>query len=173
VAQARTFLLIGSGEFEPWSAEIERKAIDGRTGQVAVLPTASSTEGDRVFDRWGRMGLDHYASMAVEARVLPVKTREDAEDEANARALDDAAMISFSGGKPQAPGLDDPREQAVERDAGRARPRGGVCGLQRGGADRQPVPGAARRERGTRAGWVFGLGLVPHLSFGVHWDKVG
>jgi peptidase E len=29
-----------------------------------------------------------------------------------------------------------------------------------------------RRERGTRAGWMFGLGLVPHCSFGVHWNKV-
>jgi hypothetical protein len=29
-----------------------------------------------------------------------------------------------------------------------------------------------RRERGVRTGWVFGLGLVPHVSFGVHWDKV-
>jgi cyanophycinase-like exopeptidase len=29
-----------------------------------------------------------------------------------------------------------------------------------------------RRERGTKTGWVFGLGLVPHVSFGVHWDKV-
>ena len=52
----RTFLLMGSGEFEPWSTEIERAALEGRTGPVAVLPTASSTDGDTVFDRWGRMG---------------------------------------------------------------------------------------------------------------------
>src|SRR5262245_54569230 len=91
---------MGSGEFEPWSSEIERTALNGRTGPVAVLPTASSTEGDTVFERWGRMGLDHYASMAVEARVVSVKTHEDAQDEANAGALDDAAMIFFSGGKP-------------------------------------------------------------------------
>jgi hypothetical protein len=58
----RTFLLMGSGEFEPWSDEIEAAALDGRTGPVAVLPTASSTEGEDVFGRWGRMALEHYAT---------------------------------------------------------------------------------------------------------------
>ena len=47
--KARTFLLMGSGEFEPWSNEIEAAALDGRTGPVVVLPTASSTEGEDVF----------------------------------------------------------------------------------------------------------------------------
>src|SRR5262245_49031426 len=100
VAQTRTFLLMGSGEFEPWSSEIETAALDGRHGPVAVLPTASSTEGDAVFDRWGTMGLDHYAGMGIEAHVVPVKSREDADDERYAKALDDASMIFFSGGKP-------------------------------------------------------------------------
>ena len=171
MAQARTFLLMGSGEFEPWSSEIERAALDGRSGPVAVLPTASSTEGDTVFDRWGRMGLDHYASMALEARVLPVKTREDAEDEANARALDDAAMIFFSGGKPAhlastilGTKLWTAMQVALDRGAVYA---GCSAGALIASQSREQ-----RRERGTKTGWVFGLGLVPHVSFGVHWDKV-
>jgi cyanophycinase len=102
VAQkARTFLLMGSGEFEPWSNEIEAAALDGRTGPVAVLPTASSTEGEDVFGRWGRMALEHYATAGIDARLVPVKTREDAEREDHARALEGASMIFFSGGKPQ------------------------------------------------------------------------
>src|SRR5262245_55451298 len=171
VAQSRTFLLMGSGEFEPWSSEIERAALDGRGGPVAVLPTASSTEGDTVFDRWGRMGLDHYASMAVEARVLPVKTREDAEDEANARALDDAAMIFFSGGKPQhlASTIEGTKLWTALHVA---LDRGAVYAGCSAGALIASQSRDQRRERGTKTGWVFGLGLVPHLSFGVHWDKV-
>jgi cyanophycinase len=171
VAQTRTFLLMGSGEFEPWSSEIERTALDGRGGPVAVLPTASSTEGDTVFDRWGRMGLDHYASMAVEASVLPVKTRGDAEDEANARALDDASMIFFSGGKPAhlastivGTKLWNAMRVALDRGAVYA---GCSAGALIASQSREQ-----RRERGTKTGWVFGLGLVPHVSFGVHWDKV-
>jgi cyanophycinase len=171
VAQTRTFLLMGSGEFEPWSAEIERAALDGRTGPVAVLPTASSVDGDTVFERWGRMGLDHYASMAVEARVMPVKTREDAEDEANASALDDASMIFFSGGKPAhlassivGTKLWNAMQVALDRGAVYA---GCSAGALIASQSREQ-----RRERGTKTGWVFGLGLVPHVSFGVHWDKV-
>ena len=47
-------------------------------GSVVILPTASASEGDEVFDRWGTMGLDHYADAGVTAEVLPVKVREDA-----------------------------------------------------------------------------------------------
>jgi cyanophycinase len=171
VSQTPTFLLMGSGEFEPWSCEIERVALDGRGGPVAVLPTASSTEGDTVFDRWGRMALDHYASMAVEATVLPVKTREDAEEEANARALDDASMIFVSGGKPAhlagtivGTKLWTAMQVALDRGAVYA---GCSAGALIASQSREQ-----RRERGTKTGWVFGLGLVPHVSFGVHWDKV-
>ena len=47
------FLLLGSGEFEPWAADAERFALSGATGDgsVAVLATASGREGDSVFER--------------------------------------------------------------------------------------------------------------------------
>ena len=64
-----TFLLLGSGEFEPWSTEVESLALADAVGDgsVAILPTASASEGDQVFERWGRMGLDHYARSGVSA----------------------------------------------------------------------------------------------------------
>ena len=37
----RTFLLMGSGEFEPWSDEIEAAALDGRTGPVGTRCTTT------------------------------------------------------------------------------------------------------------------------------------
>src|SRR5215211_4014044 len=95
-AGTRMFLLMGSGEFEPWSDEIEAAALDGRTGPVVVLPTASSTEGEDVFGGWGRMALEHYATAGIDARLVPVKTREDAEEEGYARALEGASMVFFS-----------------------------------------------------------------------------
>lgn len=93
--------MMGSGEFEPWSEEVERAALDGRSGPVAVVPAASASEGGRVFDRWAQMGLDHYASMGVEARVIPIKNREDAEHEDLARQFEGTSMIFFTGGKPR------------------------------------------------------------------------
>jgi cyanophycinase len=101
VSANRTFLLMGSGEFEPWSEEVERVALEGRSNSVAILPTASAPEGDAVFDRWANMGLEHYAAMGVDARVVPLKTREDADGDETAAAIADAGMIFFSGGNPR------------------------------------------------------------------------
>ena len=167
----RTFLLMGSGEFEPWSNEIEAAALDGRPGPVAVLPTASSTEGDDVFGRWGRMGLEHYAAAGIDARLVPVKTREDADREEIARELEGAAMVFFSGGKPQhlAETIHGTRlwdALLAALDAGTVY-AGCSAGALIASQSREQ-----RRERGVRTGWVHGLGLVPHVSFGVHWDKV-
>jgi cyanophycinase len=167
----RIFLLMGSGEFEPWSNEIEATALNGRTGPVVVLPTASSAEGDDVFGRWGRMGLEHYAAAGIDARLVPVMTREDAELEEHAHALEGAAMIFFSGGKPQhlaatihGTRLWDALLAALDAGAVFA---GCSAGALIASQSREQ-----RRERGVRTGWVYGLGLVPHVSFGVHWDKV-
>ena len=167
----RTFLLMGSGEFEPWSNEIEAAALDVRPGPVAVLPTASSAEGDDVFGRWGRMGLEHYAAAGIDARLVPVKTREDADREEIARELEGAAMVFFSGGKPQhlAETIHGTRlwdALLAALDAGTVY-AGCSAGALIASQSREQ-----RRERGVRTGWVYGLGLVPHVSFGVHWDKV-
>jgi hypothetical protein len=44
------FLLLASGEFEPWAAEAERFALSAATGDgsVAILATASGREGESV-----------------------------------------------------------------------------------------------------------------------------
>lgn len=98
----RSFGLLGSGEFEPWAEEVDRWLLDraGADGPVLVAPTASAPEGDGVFDRWGRLGLEHYERVGVAAEVLPLRTREDAEDPAVAARLDGASMVFFSGGNP-------------------------------------------------------------------------
>jgi len=166
----RTFLLMGSGEFEPWSEPVERAALDGSGGHVAVLPTASSAEGDEVFERWGRMGLEHYEAMGLSARVVPIKTREDAEREDLATELEGASMVFFSGGKPQH--LAKVIHGTLAWDVlGRALDRGAVYAGCSAGALVASQTRDHREER-AKAGWVFGLGLVPHVSFGVHWDKV-
>lgn len=162
---------MGSGEFEPWSEAVERAALDGDGGHVAVLPTASAAEGDEVFDRWGRMGLEHYAAMGVPARVVAVKSREDAEREDLAAELAGASMVFFSGGKPQhlANAIHGTR---VWEALNRALDGGTVYAGCSAGALVASQTREQRRERGVRAGWIYGLGLVPHVSFGVHWDKI-
>jgi cyanophycinase len=169
VSANRTFLLMGSGEFEPWSEEVERAALRGRPNSVAILPTASAPEGDAVFDRWANMGLEHYAAMGVDARVVPLKRREDAEREQVAESIADVGMIFFSGGNPRylADTIDGTRfwdelDAALDRGTVFAGCSAGamVAGHRR---DVRPKVGAT---------WVAGLGLVPTGSFGAHWDRM-
>src|SRR3954451_25244432 len=69
-------------------------------GRVAILPPASASEGDHVFDRWGRMGLDHYRDDGVLASIVPIKTRADAHPHDLVPSVERAAIAFFSGGKP-------------------------------------------------------------------------
>jgi cyanophycinase len=172
-AMTSTLLLLGSGEFEPWVAETELEAIGGATGDgtVVVLPTASATEGDHVFDRWAATGSDHYRSMGVRADVLPVKVRDDAQRADLAARAEAASMIFYSGGKPRhlAEVLDGTPlwtsiQTALDRGAVYAGCSAGAMVASRTQTDR-----ALRHGMGS--GWLFGLGLVPGVSFGVHWDR--
>jgi cyanophycinase len=159
---------MGSGEFEPWSEEVELAALEGRPRRVAVCPIASAPEGEAVFDRWARMGLEHYASMGVEAEVVPMRTRDDAELGANARAIEDAGMVFFSGGSPRY--LADAVGGTGFWSALEARLDAGAVYA---GCSAGAMVAGRRPERRPRVGasWVAGLGLVPAGSFGVHWNR--
>jgi len=165
-----TFLLLGSGEFEPWSTEVERTALAGAVGDgsVVILPTASASEGDTVFDRWAAMGLEHYAEAEVPAEVLAVKTRDDAMRPDMAERAERASMIYFSGGKPSRL-ADVLRDSMLFAAIRRAIDRGAVYAGCSAGA----MVASRERDADGRGGtsWLFGLGLIPHVSFGVHWDR--
>jgi cyanophycinase len=169
VSANRTFLLMGSGEFEDWAEEPERAALRGRPASVAICPTASAPEGGRVFDRWGRMGLAHYASLGIEAWVVPLHTREDAEREDVAASIEGAGMVFFSGGSPRylADTIDG---TAFWRALTRALDAGTAYGGCSAGA---MVAGRRPRQRPRVGGkWSAGLDLVPTGSFGVHWNRM-
>jgi cyanophycinase len=171
VPQNRRFLLLGSGEFEPWSEEPERTAVAEAEPAVVILPTASAPEGDAVFDRWGALGLEHYRAMGWPAQVLPVKTREDAEREDLAAELERAGLIYFSGGNPKFLGstiAGTPLWEALNR----ALDRGAVFAGCSAGTMVASQSREQARERRVGASWTFGLGLIPHVAFGVHWDRM-
>jgi cyanophycinase len=167
---ARHFLLLGAGEFLPWSEDVERHCLGltQRRGPIAVLPTASAPEGDAVFERWGRIGLDHYAQLGLDARVVNLKTREDAFDPEIIAAIEAASMVFFSGGNPSflARTLDGtPLLDALTQ--------GIADGMVFAGCSAGAMVAGARV--GSTAGPGFrsaGLGLVAHVRFGVHWNRV-
>jgi cyanophycinase len=80
-------------------------------------------------------------------------------------------MVFFSGGKPQhlAGTIHGTRLwQELERVLERGAVFAGCSAGALIASQRRDEP--AGRE--GRTGWAFGLGLVPHVSFGVHWDKL-
>jgi cyanophycinase len=165
----RVWALLGSAEFLPWAEEVDRWVLErARPGPVLILPTAIAPEGDEVFDGWGRMGVEHYARLGVEAEVFPVKRREDAERADLASRLDDAAAVFLSGGNPGS---------LAATLAGTRLWTSLVANLDRGLAYGGCSAGIAAL--GERAAWRLhrnsfwpGLGVFPGTNLAPHWDAV-
>jgi cyanophycinase len=96
------YALLGSGEFEAWHEPVDRWLLDRADGDgsVLILPTASAREGDEVFDGWASKGLEHYERLGVPARVVPIKSSEDAEQPGFVDEVRAASLVFFSGGNP-------------------------------------------------------------------------
>ena len=171
----KTLELMGSGEFEPWSEEVDRFSLsraDFGDGSVVILPTASAPEGDDVFNRWAGMGLDHFKAMRVHARVVDLRTREDAFLDVLIEELANPSMIFFSGGNPSylAETLEDtPFWRAILDAVGRGTALAGCSAGACFVGELAPDSTALRLEDIT---WRHGLGLVKNTTFGPHWDML-
>lgn len=173
MTEAGRFLLLGSGEFEPWSGEAERFALNGASGDgsAVVLATASGREAEAVFDRWTDMGLGHYGSLNIPAIAVRVRNRADALAAGMAGSVESASMVFFSGGSPAylaATIIGTPIWDAVTRLVA----RGGVFAGCSAGAMVAGASGAAGRKGHLPFPFASGLGLVPDAAFGVHWDAL-
>lgn len=161
--------LLGSGEFLPWAEEADRWMLDrARPGPVLILPTASAPEGEDVFDRWGRMGLEHYARLGADAQVVPLKNREDAERTDLASRLDEAGAVFFSGGNPGSLAATLAGTRFWRTLAANL-----AGGLAYGGCS------AGVAALGERAAWRLhrhtfwpGLAVFPGTNLAPHWDAV-
>ncbi len=169
-AAPRSFLLLGSGEFLPWSEEAERfvLSLTSRSGSIVILPTASAPEGDQVFERWANMAADHYASLGLQARLLELKARADTENPDLIAAVGEASMLFFSGGNPMY--LHDTLDGSPLLDAITLALAGGAVFA---GCSAGAMVASARAVRtGGPSFRSVGLGLVPHVRFGVHWNRI-
>lgn len=170
------FGLLGSGEFLPWSSEVDRWLLDRAThgdGHVLILPTASAPEGDEVFDKWANMGLDHFRELGIEATVCELKSREDAERDDLVAMLEPASVAYFSGGNPAylaATLMDTPfwKELLRRLDDGLA-----YAGCSAGISCLGPqAPDSEQSMRHARQVWRPGLSLFPSTYLGPHWDAL-
>lgn len=169
------FGLLGSGEFEPWSAAVDAWLLDRVTGdgRVLVIPTASAPDGDQVFAGWGHAGLDHFAGRDVEAEVLEVRDRTDAQDQTMADRVSGASIVYCSGGNPA---------YLAASLKGTLLWQAVVAGLDRGMGYIGCSAGMAclgRRAPDSSVNsfspevWAPGLELFPRAWLGPHWDMLG
>ena len=95
--------LLGSGEFEPWARPVDAWCVEQATApgnRVLVVQTASAPEGDETFQRWGRMGVEHYRALGLEPEVLDLRVRADASKPEIVGKVKGARHVFFSGGNP-------------------------------------------------------------------------
>src|ERR1700729_895904 len=92
--------LVGSGEYLPQMAEIERGLIAGRPPRYVQLATAAVPDGPPVVERWHNLGRAKAERLGVEAVILEVNERRDANDATIAAQVEGAGLIYLSGGHP-------------------------------------------------------------------------
>jgi cyanophycinase len=167
--------LLGSGEFEPWTEDVDRWLLGRATGDgtVLILPAASAPEGDGVFDMWANMGLAHYGRLGIPADVIPLKTRRDAERPEFTEPLSSASMVYFSGGNPAyLAGILIGTPFWSEVLAGMRRGMA-YTGCSAGVASLGEVAvDTAVQNFTSKEIWKPGLRMFPGMQFGPHWDAL-
>lgn len=171
----RAFAFLGSGEFEPWSEEVDRWVLERSDGdgRVLILPTASAAEGDDVFQGWATKGLGHFERLGLTAEVVPIKTREDADRPEHVASVRNASAVYFSGGNPyhlstvlQGSGFCRAMLERLEDGLGFLGCSAGVACLTETTYD------TAVEDLTSHDVWKPGLSYVRRALFAPHWDMV-
>ncbi|MHB2028483.1 MAG: Type 1 glutamine amidotransferase-like domain-containing protein [Acidimicrobiales bacterium] len=92
--------LVGSGEYLEQMAELEGSLLAGRAPRYVQLATAAVQDGPSVVEHWHDLGVAQAKRLGVEPVIVPVNTREDAENPLFANMISGAGLIYLSGGDP-------------------------------------------------------------------------
>ena len=160
--------LVGSGEYLPVMAEVERGLIAGRPPRYVQIPTAAAHEGAASLERWVTLGREQAERLGVEAVPLVVRNRADADDPDMAAQLDGAGLVYLSGGSPTM--LAKTLRGTAVGAAIEAVWRGGAA-LAGCSAGAMALTSWVPSLRRPGVDPVEGLGLVPHLRVIPHFDR--
>lgn len=96
--QTGTLALVGGGEWQPGCREFDAALLKAAPEpEVLVLPTAAAFENPQTrVDA----AAAYFSELGGRVRGLMVMGRSDAEDEANARAVAEAAFVYIASGSP-------------------------------------------------------------------------
>ena len=158
---------MGSGEYLPVMAEIESALLAGRPPRYVQLATAAVPDGPSVVERWHNLGREQAQRLGVEAVILSVNDRADADNEAIAQQVAGAGLIYLSGGNP---GFlaDTLRDTAVWAAIVTAWQDGAALAGCSAGA--MAMTSWIPSLRHPRQGGTNGLAVLPHLRVIPHFD---
>lgn len=159
--------LVGSGEYLAQMAPIESGLLKGRPPRYVQLATAAVQDGPSVVEHWHRLGIAQAERLGVEPVIVPVSTRDDANNPAFADLIAGAGLIYLSGGDPHY--LAETLRDTVVWRAIEAEWRRGaaLAGCSAGAmALGSWIPSLRHPRRGSTAGLgLLGrLGVVPHFD---------
>lgn len=163
--------LVGSGEFTPAMADIDREILStiGPSPSVVILPTAAGGEDPQ---EWALRGVDHFWRLGARSVGLMVLDRSHAEDPGNVEVIERADLVYISGGK-TARLLDALEGSPLWNGFLRARAQGawlvgssaGAMALGDWALVHRPEDG-----HGTPTLWTPGLGMTQGLAVVPHFD---
>jgi cyanophycinase len=171
MAEARvgTVALVGAGEFLPAIRPLDQLLLDriGNPKRVAIVPTAAAPDGPTIFERWLRMGVEHFSELGMEAIPVHLATRDDADQDEIANEIETADFVYLSGGKPRF--LRDTLEStAAWRAIRRVYDRGGVVAGCSAGA---MALGGAMLDFPRPFRTIAALGLAPGVLILPHFGE--
>ena len=92
--------LVGSGEYLPVMAGVERLLLAGRPPRYVQIPTAAAPEGEQSLRRWLDLGAAQAARLGVEQVPVVVTNRAEADSAELAALVQGAGLVYLSGGNP-------------------------------------------------------------------------
>ena len=97
--------LVGSGEYLPAMAELERSLIDdgvknGKAATYIQIPTAAGQESQSRLNYWRDLGKEQADRLGIESIFLPIFTRKDAFNPEYLNQIQNSSLIYLSGGDP-------------------------------------------------------------------------
>lgn len=97
--------LVGSGEYLPEMAELERSLIEdgirqGKKPLFVQIPTAAGQESLERLKYWERLGKSQADALGVEQVFLPIFERDHAQEAKYVDLISRGALIYMSGGDP-------------------------------------------------------------------------
>ncbi|MBF8253222.1 MAG: cyanophycinase [Actinobacteria bacterium] len=97
--------LVGSGEYLPAMAALEKSLIDdavaqGKAPTYIQIPTAAGRESPERLIYWKELGEAQAQRIGVQSIHLPIYTRDDAFKQEHIDAIQNSALMYMSGGDP-------------------------------------------------------------------------